>query len=164
MKGLWNHATDDEREQAKLYALKIMETWMGLTSKSKAAESLKIPLIRYWQIHNQAIAGMLAGLLTQPRTRKKPLGSEASELLLLKKKVTELEAIVKTQDQVIQFLRSIPGSQSKGHTDVAKQNSSIPKGRTRSNRVKSIWGPKGPPTNNGESIASEPTNTQKLEN
>lgn len=58
----------------------------------------------------QAIAGMTAGLLTQPRYRKSSYLA-SNEVTRLRAQVRELEAKVSAQQKLIEVLKSLPGYQ-----------------------------------------------------
>ena len=60
----------------------------------------------------QAVAGMTAGLLTQPRYRKNSY-LPSDETAKLKKKIQELELILSTQQKLIEILKSLPGQRNK---------------------------------------------------
>ena len=85
---------------------------MGRLSKSEATKSLEMKPIRFWQLTQQAVAGMTVGLLTQPRYRKNdPQNNEQLEIKQLKAKILELEKVNKVQMQLIEILKSMPGCQ-----------------------------------------------------
>src|SRR5271156_2334029 len=69
MRGLCEKATQEERERAQQTAQVIMDYWMAPLTKAEAAAKLNLKPIRFWQMTNQAVVGMTAGLLTQPRLR-----------------------------------------------------------------------------------------------
>jgi len=75
----------------------------------------------------QAIAGMTAGLLTQPRYRKGAFlaGSEVTEL---RAKVRELEDKVSAQQKLIEVLKSLPGRQGKVEINNARATKGVPRG------------------------------------
>lgn len=60
----------------------------------------------------QAVAGMTAGLLTQPRYRKNSF-LPSDETAKLGKKIEELELILSTQQKLIEILKSVPGQRNK---------------------------------------------------
>lgn len=71
VRGLWKMATEEEQQNAKRLGIKIIQEWTNQISKSQAAKDLKMTPVRYWQLSNQAIAGMLAGLLDSTRLKRK---------------------------------------------------------------------------------------------
>ena len=146
MRGLWDLATVEEREKAKQTAQAIMEYWMGYLTKRQATEKLNLTPVRFWQLTSQAVAGMTAGLLTQPRYRKADyMGkSEQQQIKQLRAKVRDLEQMVSSQQKVIEIMKSMPGigevnlddgdkkSKSRVHRRVQKQDRSVSeRGSTR---------------------------------
>ena len=108
VRGLWDQASEEERGRAQIFTAIIMEYWMGQRTRQEAAEELELKPIRFWQLTQQAIAGMCAGLLTQPKSKGKMMGEQ--DVKKLKAKIQELEKTVETQRQLIAILRSMPGA------------------------------------------------------
>ena len=71
VRALWEQATQEEREKAHTTCMAILEYWLGKKSKEEVASGLSVTPLRVWQLSQQALSGMLAGLLKQPRTRGK---------------------------------------------------------------------------------------------
>ena len=69
VRGLWENAPPEEKERAHETCMKILEYWLGKKSKGKVAKELEITPLRVWQLSQQALSGMMAGLLSQPRRR-----------------------------------------------------------------------------------------------
>lgn len=69
VRGLWAAATEEERTKAKTTATALLEYWTARRSKAETAAELRVTPVRVWQLSQQALFGMLAGLLKQPRTR-----------------------------------------------------------------------------------------------
>jgi len=86
-----------------------MEYWLGRVSKVQAAKQLDIPPIRVWELSQKAISGMLAGLLVQPKMKEGEMTNPSDDPKALKKRIAELEATVKTQRQLIEILKQMPG-------------------------------------------------------
>lgn len=119
VKALWDMATPEQRKSAHEASAAIMEYWMGKITKQEVAARLKTPPLRVWQLSQQAISGMVAGLLIQPKTRA-PRGAKDQGLVepdtapennprLLRKRIEELERTVNMQDRLISVLREMPG-------------------------------------------------------
>ena len=69
VRALWEQATEEEQKLAHQTCATILEYWLGRASKAEAMKRLELPALRVWQLSQQALSGMLAGLLKQPRTR-----------------------------------------------------------------------------------------------
>lgn len=123
VKGLWEAASLEERERAMEIAIRIIEMWLGKTTRREAAQHLKVPLVRMNQLDRQAMSGLMAGLLIQPRTRKKRADaasaagglsalvmrpSPANDPELLKKQVRQLKQELLASEQVNALLRRFP--------------------------------------------------------
>ena len=122
IRGLWEAASPEELARAKEIALLIIEMWIGKTSKAEVARQLKMSPLRVWQLSQQAVSGVIAGLLIQPRTRPRrrsaPLagGLEAlvrrpapsSDPELLRKEVRRLKQELLATEQVNALLRQFP--------------------------------------------------------
>jgi hypothetical protein len=73
MKALWEAATPEEKEKAHQTAALMLEYWTGRAKKEEVAEKLGVPRLRVWQMSQQALSGMAAGLVKQPKVGKKKL-------------------------------------------------------------------------------------------
>jgi hypothetical protein len=84
---------------------------MGHRSKKEIADELKIPPLRIWQLSGQAIAGMTAGLLKQPKMKKGALVSvnKEDDPKYLKKKIADLEQTIVSLRFLIDILKEMPG-------------------------------------------------------
>ena len=110
VKTLWKLATLEEKARAHLRGAALMEYWTGRASKVEISKRLNIPPLRIWQLSQQAISGMLAGLLSQPKTRAKGMiMNKEDDPKKLKKKIAELEIIIERQNRLITVLRTMPG-------------------------------------------------------
>ena len=74
VRGLWESASEEERAVAHRTGVAILEMWLGQASRQEVAERLNVPPLRIWQLSQQALSGMVAGLLKQPK--KKPPAEE----------------------------------------------------------------------------------------
>lgn len=63
VRGLWEQASEAERTSAHRSCMAILEYWLGKSSKAQIAARLEVPPLRVWQLSQQALSGMLAGLL-----------------------------------------------------------------------------------------------------
>jgi len=111
VRGLWQAASEEEKQRAHKTASLILQYWMGHRTKKDIADELKIPPLRIWQLSGQAVAGMTAGLLKQPRTKK---GDQVSvnkedDPKYLKRKIADLEQTIYSLRQLIDILKEMPG-------------------------------------------------------
>lgn len=113
VRGLWEQASDEERAQAHRYAMAILESWTGRASWGETAKKLGLPPVRAHQLSQQAVSGMLAGLLKQPRTRRKrgepalPLEPEENPALL-RKRIKALETKLARTEDLVRVLQEFP--------------------------------------------------------
>jgi hypothetical protein len=134
VRGLWERATLEDKQRAQEFAKVIMEYWMGRLSRAQAITKVGMRPVRFWQLTQQAIAGMTAGLLTQPRFRKGEFmgKNEQQEIKKLEAKVKDLELTVATQQKLIEVFKSIPGYQGAITDDETRRVST---GRKKQNRL-----------------------------
>jgi len=110
---LWEQASDEERAQAHRYAMAILESWTGRASWMEVAKKLGLPPVRVHQLSQQAVSGMLAGLLKQPRTRRKrgelalPVAPE-DDPVLLRKRIKTLETKLSRTEDLVRVLQEFP--------------------------------------------------------
>src|SRR5262249_11201858 len=111
VKSLWESASIEERQMAHKTASMLLQYWIGHKTKKEIAEELKIPQLRIWQLSGQAVAGMAAGLLKQPRVRKGaiPIMNKEDDPKYLKKRIAELEKTVHSLRVLIDVLKEMPG-------------------------------------------------------
>lgn len=109
---LWRVAPSEEQERAHRTCVQILSMWLGKARREEVAERLEIPPLRVWQLSQQALAGMLAGLLKQPRARaarEVTMGRASDEdPRVLKKKIAQLEQRLRDQEDLIQLLAELP--------------------------------------------------------
>ena len=109
IRGLWRAASEEERKKAHETGVAILELWLGQTSRKEIAERLGIPPLRIWQLSQQALAGLTAGLLKQPRSVKVP--EEALEDALparVRKKLQKQEEELESLRRLVGLLREMP--------------------------------------------------------
>ena len=124
VKALWESATDEERERAHKTSMVILEYWTARLSKQEAAEKLGLAPIRVWQLSQQAVVGMLAGLLTQPRDRGAGPGKgelererRSARERALEKRVKQLEVELAASGRLIEVMRELPAVRAKRAAD-----------------------------------------------
>jgi len=128
VRALWEGASEEERKRAHTRCVAILEYWLGKATKSEMAQRLGLPPLRIWQLSQQALSGMLAALVHQPRWREargvmtsRP--EKKADLATLKKRIAELEKEVATLRQVNELLRQFPPTPLKApaKTDKARK-------------------------------------------
>src|SRR5262245_35556764 len=67
VRALWEAATEEERTRAHGLVVAILGNWLGKVNREEAAVSVGLAPVRFWQQCQAALAGMLAGVLRQPR-------------------------------------------------------------------------------------------------
>jgi hypothetical protein len=112
---LWRSASNEEQDKAHQTSVQILQLWLGKKNREEVAEHLSIPPLRVWQLSQQALSGMLAGLLKQPRSRRgRPTLQPTSEddPRLLKKRIVELEQTVRDRENLIRLVGQMPKPRS----------------------------------------------------
>ena len=113
VKALWKAATPEDQKKAHVLCMAMLEYWMGKKTKSEVAADLDLPPVRIWQLSQQALSGMLAGLLKQPRQRTSvvpQMGDEAP--WELKKRIRDLEVKLSRTEDLVRVLRTAPWAQA----------------------------------------------------
>jgi len=108
---LWEQASEEEKKRAHQQCTTILELWLGKITKEQAMAELELPPLRLWQLSQQAVSGMIAGLLKQPRTRLKgaPMGPDPeNDPRVLRKKIAQLEKELACERSVNELLRRLP--------------------------------------------------------
>lgn len=110
---LWRQASEDEKAKAHSLCVSVLEYWLGRTSKQELSKRLGIPPLRVWQLSQQALSGMLAGLLKQPRgrgTREMAAIPPEDDPRVLRKRIKELERQLKQTEELVMILRDLPAN------------------------------------------------------
>jgi len=111
VRGLWEQAPKEEKERAHKTCMLMLEYWLGKKSKAEIAKELEVSPLRVWQLSQQALSGMLAGLLTQPRKRVTPEAFErraGESREALKKRIATLEKELSRTEDLVRVLRTAP--------------------------------------------------------
>lgn len=137
VKELWSRAPLEAQQRAHQTCVQILAMWLGKRDREAVAKELAIPPLRVWQLSQQALSGMLAGLLKQPRARRgrpaaDPIVSE-DDPRLLKKKIETLEQEVRDRDELLRLLSQLPRPTSGPPESTAAAKSR--RGAPRSDRV-----------------------------
>ena len=119
VRGLLEAATEAERTLAQKQCVVLLETWQGRKDRATAASELGLSPVRMWQLSQSATAGMLAGLLKQPRRRGRAImrqvldGKPVDDVASLRKELAELRRKLAISEELIAILRDMPGPRDK---------------------------------------------------
>ncbi len=111
VRGLWEAAPQAEKERAHEICMELLEYWLGKKDKVEVARDLVVSPLRVWQLSQQALSGMMAGLLTQPRRKVSPEVFEArpdGTPAALRALVAELEKKLSRTEDLVRVLRTAP--------------------------------------------------------
>ena len=134
VKELWRASSSEAQAKAHQTCVEILAMWLGKKQSAEVARTLAIPPLRVWQLSQQALSGMLAGLLKQPRTRCRAevsMKPNEDDPRVLKKKIAALEEANKRLEELLHLVKRLPqpGSNS-------PPGSSTPAAKTRARRAK----------------------------
>lgn len=111
VRALWDLATPEEKERAHRQCVAILEWWLGKSSRQTIAERLELPSLRVWQLSQQALSGMLAGLLRQPKARprrgERLLQDPKEDLPALRREIAELKKKLRVSEELNAVLRDL---------------------------------------------------------
>lgn len=114
VRALWASAEEEERMKAHRTGVAILELWLGQASRKEIADRLQVPPLRIWQLSQQALSGLVAGLLKQPKSRsqiqKNPLEESRWKL---KSKIAKLEGEVESLRTLVSLLRELPAHRAR---------------------------------------------------
>jgi hypothetical protein len=111
VRGLWEQASAQEKDKAHHTCMAILEYWLGKATKQEVARRLEVPPLRVWQLSQQALSGMLAGLLRQPKSRRKlpPMpASPEQDPVVLRKRIVALERKLGRTEDLVRVLKDLP--------------------------------------------------------
>ena len=134
MRGLWESATAEQQGEAHQATVWMLEYWLGKISKAQAAQHLGVPQVRVWQMSQKAVAGMVCGLLPQPRWRKGQSVTTTdpeNDPAALRKEVARLNKELAVAKQLIDILKTLPGNAGR-QLPTTKQREKTPSRRGRS--------------------------------
>ena len=138
VKYLWEAASEEEKKKAHQTGAAILELWMGRASRQEVGDLLGIPPLRVWQLSRQALSGLVAGLLKQPKARKKALKALAlgeENPVRLKARMASMEKQLARMQTLVELLRQMPAhrEEPKGKSVALKRKkkkkASVPKTR-----------------------------------
>ena len=146
VRALWEAASEEDRTRAHATTTAMLELWLGKAQKQEVAERLGVPPIRLWQLSQQALAGMAAGLLVQPKRRprgKPELEDPSADGRALRKRNAEIEQENRQLKELLALFRELPGNRTRATHGEAKPESEAledapaPSFRGRRNRAAS---------------------------
>jgi len=141
---LWTQASREEQERAHRSCTQILAMWLGRRQREEVSKELSIPPLRVWQLSQQALAGMLSGLLHQPRPRRQSqettMNSKDDDARELKRRNLELEQKLADRDALIQLLTSMPKPTVEPSVSASEAPTSATKTRTRRTGTKAEAG------------------------
>ena len=112
VRALWEQASTEEKQIAHRQCVVMLEYWLGRIGKAEVMATLQLPSLRVWQLSQMALAGMLAGLLHQPRYRRgaiMPTDPE-EDPKKLRKRILDLEDKLKRTEDLVRILRELPSN------------------------------------------------------
>lgn len=110
VRSLWTAASEEEKQQAHKSCSVMLAYWLGKIGKTEAAAQLCVSELRVWQLSQQALAGMAAGLLKQPRTRRilaLPRDPE-EDPATLKRRIAQLSRELLSATRLVDLLKDLP--------------------------------------------------------
>ena len=112
----------------------ILRAWLGKATRDEAARELELSPLRFWQLSQQATAGLVAGLLKQPRFRRgrPPAGEEVEEgASALRKRIVSLERELESARRLIGLLKDLPTPSAPGSPPGAERGDGGSRGRRK---------------------------------
>lgn len=115
VRAIWELASPEERQEAHLKGVLMLEHWLGRMTRKDLGTKMNLPPLRVWQMSQQALSGMVVGLMAQPK--RPPKGTpmaiekkvEKDELKELRKKVASLEQDNRVMKELLELLKDMPG-------------------------------------------------------
>jgi len=115
VRAIWELAPEEERQEAHKTGVLILEHWLGRMTRKDLGIKLNLPPLRVWQLSQQALAGMVVGLMAQPKRPPKgtPMGKaqaqDKDELKTLRKEVATLRQDNRVLKELLDLLKDMPG-------------------------------------------------------
>ena len=117
VKALWQGASAEQQATAHQTATAILRTWLGKSSREVESKELGLSAVRFWQLSQQAVCGLVVGCLRQPRFRGRPpaggYGPEAEGVGALRKRIAELERELDGSRRLIDVMKDLPGNRDR---------------------------------------------------
>ena len=99
--------------------------------------------MRIWQLSQQALSGMVAGLLKQPRGRKGIVMDPGEDPKVLRKRIQQLERELETAKRLIEILKDLPENRPQ-IVEVKRRKGRHAKGETVSGELPAQGRPTSP--------------------
>lgn len=116
VRAIWELASDQERQEAHKTGVMVLEHWLGRMTRKQLGEKLNLPALRVWQLSQQALAGMVVGLMAQPKRPPKgtPMPNQTKsqdkdELKTLRKENHELKEQNRVLQELLDVVKDLPG-------------------------------------------------------
>jgi hypothetical protein len=120
VRSLWEGASEEEKARAHRTATAILSTWLGKSSREEAAKALSLSGVRFWQLSQQAVCGLVVGCLRQPRHRgrapRTAFGAAEEGLGALRRRIAGLERELDGSRRLIEVLKDLPGNRERAAT------------------------------------------------
>jgi len=122
VRSLWETASEEERQKAHQMGALLLELWLGRISRKELGEKIGVPPLRVWQLSQAALAGMVVGLLKQP---KKPAKGTPLPALLpednpkhLRAQLMEAQRQKQVLEELVDILKDLPANREQGRSRV----------------------------------------------
>jgi hypothetical protein len=115
VRAIWELASEQERKEAHQKGVLMLEHWLGRMSRKDLGTKMDLPPLRVWQMSQQALTGMVVGLMAQPKRPPKgtPMAMEKKiekeDLKTLRKENHELKEQNRVLQELLNLLKDMPG-------------------------------------------------------
>jgi hypothetical protein len=133
VRALWTSASAEAQQRAHQTAVAVLRTWLGKQRREEAAKELGLSGVRFWQLSQQALAGLVAGCLRQPRFRGRAHVAGEDGAGALKQRIARLERELDGAQRLIGLLKDLPGQRAGG--GAPRERADGAEGRRRKARV-----------------------------
>ena len=116
VRAIWELASPEERKKGHDLGILVLEHWLGRMTRKELGQKLDLPPLRVWQLSQQALAGMVVGLMAQPKRPPKgtPMPNEKKPdkdvLYALRKENAALKLDNQRLKELLDLLRDYPTS------------------------------------------------------
>ena len=152
VRAIWELATQDERTQAHQMGVLMLEHWLGRMTRKELGEKINLPPLRVWQMSQQALAGMVVGLMTQPK--RPPKGTPMmqpekpkEDVKALKARIASLEQDNRVLKELLDLVKDLPANRT--------ESADSPKGKKKNPKET----PANPLSSQGRNLAAGPKET-----
>jgi hypothetical protein len=114
VRAIWELASPEERQEAHLKGVLMLEHWLGRMTRKDLGTKMNLPPLRVWQMSQQALTGMVVGLMAQPK--RPPKGTpmaiekkiEKDEMKSLRKENHDLREQNRVLQELLDLLKDMP--------------------------------------------------------